>query len=115
MAVRIVLAAGERCQGTSLGEKRSAQRETFASLARVSTGRRRCERPCFGAMGVGGDLAAPAIAMRMPLDIALGRWLAFCAHPVCAWRVRSTAARAMIVTSYFTAGYVGGLVALLLR
>lgn len=39
--------------------------------------------------------------------------MAFCAHPVCAWRVRSKAIRALLVTSYFTAGYTGMLVGLL--
>ena len=49
---------------------------------------------------------------RVPWDIALGRWLALCVHPICAWRVRSTAARAVVVTSYFTAGYLGVLTVL---
>ena len=51
---------------------------------------------------------------RVPWDIAVGRWLALCAHPICAWRVRSTAVRAVVVTSYFTAAYLGGLVLLAL-
>jgi hypothetical protein len=49
----------------------------------------------------------------MTWDIAVGRWLALCIHPICAWRVRSTRARAVVVTSYFAAGYAGVLVALL--
>ena len=47
-------------------------------------------------------------------DVALGRWLALCAHPICAWRVRSTRARALVVTSYFAASYVGVLMVLAL-
>ena len=39
-------------------------------------------------------------------EVALGRWLALCAHPVCAWRARSIRARLLVVVSYFTAGYV---------
>lgn len=50
---------------------------------------------------------------RIAWDIAFGRWLALCAHPVCAWRVRSIAVRALVVTAYFAASYVGVLVALL--
>ena len=50
---------------------------------------------------------------RIAWDIALGRWMAFCAHPVCAWRVRSTPVRALVVTAYFAASYIGVLVALL--
>jgi hypothetical protein len=49
----------------------------------------------------------------MTWDIALGRWLALCVHPVCAWRRRSTIARAVVVTSYFAASYAGVLAVLL--
>ena len=49
----------------------------------------------------------------MPFEIVFGRWLAVCAHPVCAWRLRRTSARLLVVTSYFAAGYVGVLAALL--
>jgi hypothetical protein len=47
-------------------------------------------------------------------DIAFGRWLALCAHPICAWRVRSIRARALVVTSYFALSYVGVLAVLAL-
>lgn len=47
-------------------------------------------------------------------EIALGRWLALCAHPVCAWRARSMRARLIVVMSYFSAGYVGALALLTL-
>lgn len=63
----------------------------------------------------GGDFA-PAVHVvkqRIAWDIALGRWMAFCAHPVCAWRVRSTPVRALVVAAYFAASYIGMLVALL--
>jgi hypothetical protein len=51
----------------------------------------------------------------MTWDIAVGRWLAVCVHPICAWRMRSTATRAVVVTSYFAAGYLAALVVLLIR
>ena len=51
----------------------------------------------------------------MTWDIALGRWLALCAHPVCAWRVRSKRARVLVVSSYFVAGYAAALLALMIR
>ena len=50
---------------------------------------------------------------RLPWEFVVGRWMAFCAHPVCTWRLRSKAVRALLVTSYFAAGYTGMLVALL--
>ena len=46
-------------------------------------------------------------------EVALGRWLALCAHPICAWRARSTRARLIVLVSYFGAGYVGVFAALL--
>jgi hypothetical protein len=49
---------------------------------------------------------------RMSWDIALGRWLALCVHPVCAWRVRTAVSRAVVLISYFAAGYLGVLAAL---
>jgi hypothetical protein len=49
----------------------------------------------------------------MPFEIVFGRWLALCAHPICAWRGRGTAARILVVTSYFAAGYLSMLTALL--
>jgi hypothetical protein len=49
----------------------------------------------------------------MPFEIVFGRWLALCAHPICAWRLRRSTARLLVVMSYFAAGYVGVLAALL--
>jgi len=49
----------------------------------------------------------------MPFEIVFGRWLAVCAHPICAWRRCRTSARVLVVTSYFAAGYFGVLAALL--
>ena len=46
-------------------------------------------------------------------EIVLGRWLALCAHPVCAWRARSPRARLVVLMSYFGAGYIGGFALLL--
>jgi hypothetical protein len=51
----------------------------------------------------------------MTWDIALGRWLALCLHPICAWRMRSKTIRALVVTSYFAAGYVSALLVLMIR
>jgi hypothetical protein len=49
----------------------------------------------------------------MPFEVVCGRWLAVCAHPICAWRLRRTAPRLLVVTSYFAAGYIGVLAVLL--
>ena len=57
--------------------------------------------------------AAFASKKAMPFEIVFGRWLAVCAHPVCAWRRCRTPARVLVVTSYFAAGYLGVLAALL--
>jgi hypothetical protein len=51
----------------------------------------------------------------MKWEIAFGRWLALCAHPICTWRVRSKTARALVVTSYFAAGYLAALLVLMSR
>jgi hypothetical protein len=51
----------------------------------------------------------------MTWDIALGRWLALCLHPICAWRMRSKTIRALVVTSYFAAGYGAALLGLMIR
>jgi hypothetical protein len=47
-----------------------------------------------------------------PLEILIGRSLAFCAHPYAAWRVGSAAVRGGLLVAYFTAGYVTALCAL---
>ena len=60
-----------------------------------------------------GDVLAK-LCRRMTWDIAFGRWLAFCVHPVSAWRARSRKARAVIVASYFTGAYLSVLSALAL-
>jgi hypothetical protein len=49
----------------------------------------------------------------LAFEIAMGRWMALCVHPVCAWRLRSASARAVVVTSYFAASYLGVLTTLL--
>ena len=51
----------------------------------------------------------------MTWDIVLGRWLALCAHPICAWRLRSTRTRVVVVTTYFAASYLAALTVLLVR
>ena len=49
----------------------------------------------------------------MSFEIILGRWMALCAHPVCAWQRRSLKTRVIVVISYFGASYAGVLLALL--
>ena len=50
----------------------------------------------------------------MSFEIVSGRWLALCFHPVCAWRLRSMKARAVVVSSYFSAAYLGVLLSLVM-
>jgi hypothetical protein len=54
-------------------------------------------------------LAVTMMRSKVSWDIALGRWLALCVHPICTWRLRSARARALIVTSYFAVSYIGAL------
>jgi hypothetical protein len=49
----------------------------------------------------------------MTLDVALGRWLACAVHPYAAWRALRPSGRAMLIGTYFGAGYLGALMALL--
>jgi hypothetical protein len=49
----------------------------------------------------------------MPIEIAIGRWLAWCSHPVAAWRVLPTSGRVLIVASYVVSSYAAVLLALL--
>jgi hypothetical protein len=50
----------------------------------------------------------------MPPEIVIGRWLAMCAHPICAARLLSPLGRLMLACTYFGVGYLVVLVALLL-
>jgi hypothetical protein len=50
----------------------------------------------------------------MSMEVIIGRGLAFCAHPLAAWRVLSTPGRAFVVGAYAAAAYVAVLGALLL-
>ncbi len=47
------------------------------------------------------------------LELFIGRSLAFCAHPLTAWRVVSRSWRLLIVFAYFVAAYATILSALL--
>jgi hypothetical protein len=44
--------------------------------------------------------------------MVVGRLLAYCAHPLLAWRYVSTRDRALIVATYASTGYVATLLAL---
>jgi hypothetical protein len=49
----------------------------------------------------------------MTLERALGRWLACAVHPRAAWCSLRARGRAMLIATYFAAGYVGALLVLL--
>lgn len=51
----------------------------------------------------------------MAPDIALGRWLAFCAHPVAAWRLLPLRGRILLAGSYAALSYIVSLSVLLAR
>jgi hypothetical protein len=51
----------------------------------------------------------------MNADVVIGRTLACCVHPSAAWRRVSRSGRALIVGSYFAAGYLAVLTVLLAR
>ena len=48
------------------------------------------------------------------IEIALGRTVAACAHPLAAWRAARRSFRLMLVVGYFSIGFTVGLAALLL-
>lgn len=50
----------------------------------------------------------------MPIETAIGRWLACSAHPHAAWRVLRPRARALLVGTYFGAAYLTALTALMM-
>jgi hypothetical protein len=50
----------------------------------------------------------------MSLELFIGRGLAFCVHPMAAWRVLSSPGRAAVVAAYAGAAYVTVLSVLLL-
>ena len=50
----------------------------------------------------------------VPLDVAIGRALACCVHPVVAWRRSTAYGRVGLVAAYVSASYVTMLAALLL-
>jgi hypothetical protein len=49
----------------------------------------------------------------MPIEIAIGRWLALCRHPVIAWRILPLSGRVLILASYAASSYAAVLMALL--
>lgn len=46
-------------------------------------------------------------------EVLLGRGMAACAHPLAAWRSRTSSFRVLLLAGYFAAGYLGVLAALL--
>ena len=50
----------------------------------------------------------------MPPEIVIGRWLAMCAHPICAARLLSPLGRLMLAVTYFGVCYIAVLAALFL-
>ncbi len=53
--------------------------------------------------------------MTMTMERALGWWLACTVHPHAAWRALRPRGRAVLVGTYFVAGYLGALTILLTR
>ena len=53
-------------------------------------------------------------ACAMAPELVLGRWLAFCAHPVAAWRLLPVSGKCLIAVSYAAAGYAAALLGLVL-
>jgi hypothetical protein len=99
-----------RFHAAALKNARISERGRVAAFLRTLKVRRAAEANGTGrAVGVREN----SMMSRVSWDLAIGRWLAACAHPVCAWRLRSTVVRAIVVTSYFTASYLSVLTVLL--
>lgn len=62
-------------------------------------------------MPVCGVLLASFAAV--PIELVIGRWLAWCSHPVAAWRVLPASGRTLILASYFASAYLAVLLSLL--
>jgi hypothetical protein len=60
------------------------------------------------------DARSPIPSPSSPLEIAIGRSLAMCAHPVAAWRLSSVRGRLVVVAGYAAAGYLAVFGALVL-
>jgi len=61
-------------------------------------------------------MMAPTAAARSAnkIEIAIGRTVAACAHPLAAWRTARRSFRLMLVVGYFSLGFTTVLTALLL-
>ena len=46
---------------------------------------------------------------RMAPEVVIGRWLAFCAHPIAAWRLLPKSGRCLIALSYAAVSYAAAL------
>ena len=67
----------------------------------------------YGGLLEGARTNAKGTMTKSQLEVAVGRGLAFCAHPVIAWRVLPPMKRAMVAGAYFAAAYVAVLAGLL--
>jgi hypothetical protein len=56
-------------------------------------------------MHEGGRVLAHSV-VAMPPELVIGRVLAICAHPICAWRVLRPRHRTLLVGAYALLGYV---------
>jgi hypothetical protein len=50
----------------------------------------------------------------MAPELVLGRWLAFCAHPIAAWRLLPATGKCLIAFSYAAISYAAAFIALTL-
>lgn len=67
-----------------------------------------------GTIPLAGDVdRGLPVRQSMAFDIAFGRWLAFCAHPVAAWRLLPVRGRLLLAASYAGVSYVLSLAVLL--
>jgi hypothetical protein len=55
-----------------------------------------------------------ASCTRMAPEVVIGRWLAFCAHPIAAWRLLPRSGRCLIALSYAAVSYAAALGVLVL-
>ena len=66
----------------------------------------------FSAVFAGIEVAQ---VIGVPFDVAIGRGLAWCAHPHLSWRRLTARGRVMLVAAYVSASYVTVLALLLAR
>ena len=89
----------------AMGIQQSVDKQTSCTVARRFSGNSGSRRLACGL----------SRQQSMTMERALGWWLACAVHPHAGWRVMRPSGRAVLVGTYFAAGYLAALTVLLAR